>query len=586
MDRKPQPRAVLQAVGSLGVGALLLLLLMVAMGSATVYESAHGTEQAQAMFYGTPWFRGLLTLLAVNLGAAVLGRLPIQRRQIPFVVTHVGLLTILLGALVTYRFGLSGQLTLGEGEKGDHFTLPGEAVSLGRHGEVGTSLDLGRFLGDRRSAVDRLSGAAVTVDGIQVTALRYLPQVTWETQVSDDSPTPRAGVELVLSAAGHEERGWALADEAGSLGGRELALRPVETPEAWARILSGQGEAGSKGKARLEIGGVAFEIPLEACSKEPVRVGDSGYTLRVLRYLPHAVVGPDRTIVSASDRPLNPAIEAEIAGPSGTETRLAFARFPDFHGRTGEKQTLDVKLGFLASTELLPAAEIEVLSGPAGELAIRFAGEGQAAAAKALEAGRPVPTPWPGQSIGLGRRFSHVRTHQEPLPATPSAMAERSAALYVHIAGQGIDQNVWLPKFGEHTLEAGGHSYDLRYGDLVVPLGFTVTLNSFRIGYYPGGQQPRSYESNVTVTDADTGRDQGCVISMNRPGRFGGYTLYQSSYRQDGKMLATVLSVARDPGRPIVFLGYAAAMVGISLALMQRAASWRAAARTAGGAAR
>jgi hypothetical protein len=575
MDRTFQPRAILRALGSLGFGALLLLLLMVAMGSATVYESSHSTEEAQALFYAAPWFHGLLGLLALNLAAAVLGRYSFQRRQLPFLITHAGLLIILLGALVTYRFGVSGQLSLGQNEKSNQFLVPGEAVSFARAGETVAALDLGPKLGDRRSAVDSLPGAEMTADGIRVTVQRFLPHVTWETRVTDDAPGPHLAVELVLNTDHGEERGWLFAEEPLTLCGRQVTLRVAENSDAWARALSGQSATTSKGKAHLEIDGAAFEFPLEACTEKAVAVGSTGYTLRILRYLPHAVVGPERTIVSASERPVNPAIEVEIAGPQGAETRLAFARFPDFHGRTGESPAANVKLAYIAPTDLLPASEVEVVSGPEGKLAVRFAAPGGEVTTHPLAAGLPLPTPWPGQTLGLGRRFERARAQAEAVPAVVATGMDRQAALQLRVSGPGINEEFWMPKSAEHTLEAAGKTYRVHYGDRIVPLGFTVTLNSFRIGYYPGGERPRSYESNVTLTDPGTGRDQGCVISMNRPGRFAGYTLYQSSYRQDGAEFATVLSVARDPGRPIVFLGYAAAMVGITLALAQRVAGWR-----------
>ena len=574
MDRTFQPRAILRAIGSLGIGALLLLLLMVAMGSATVYESMHSTEEAQALFYTAPWFHALLVLLAVNLAAAVLGRYAFQRRQLPFLVTHAGLLTILLGALVTDRLGLSGQLSLSQGEKASEFIVPGEVVSFGRSGQAGVTLDLGRSLGNRRSAVDRLPDAEVTVDGIRVSVLRYLPHADWETRVTDDAPAAHLAVELLLNTDHGEDRGWVFAEEPLTLCGRQVTLRVAESPAAWEQLLSGKDGTDSKGKARLEIAGAAFEVPLEACMDKAAPVGDTGYTLRILRYLPHAIVGPERTIVSASDRPLNPAIEVEIAGPKGTETRLAFARFPDFHGRPGETQAADLKLTFVAAADLMSGSDIEVLSGPQGKLAVRFAAAGGPGAYQQFEPGRPLPTPWPAQTLGLGRRFEHARAQAEAVPATAAVM-DHQAALQLRVSGQQVNHEFWMPKSAEHAIEVAGNTYRIHYGDRVVPLGFTVTLNSFRVGYYPGGERPRSYESNVTLTDPSTGRDQGCVVSMNRPGTFGGYTLYQSSYRQDEAGLATVLSVARDPGRPIVFLGYAAAMLGIALALAQRVAGWR-----------
>ena len=60
------------------------------------------------------------------------------------------------------------------------------------------------------------------------------------------------------------------------------------------------------------------------------------------------------------------------------------------------------------------------------------------------------------------------------------------------------------------------------------------------------------------------------MISMNNPAEYGGYTLFQSSYRMNGRQKISFLSVARDPGKPIVFAGYIGMMGGMCLVLVTR----------------
>ena len=59
-------------------------------------------------------------------------------------------------------------------------------------------------------------------------------------------------------------------------------------------------------------------------------------------------------------------------------------------------------------------------------------------------------------------------------------------------------------------------------------------------------------------------------VGMNSPVKYGGYSLYQSSYHQEPGRTISYLSVARDPGLPIVFAGYIGVMVGMVVVLGTR----------------
>ena len=107
-------------------------------------------------------------------------------------------------------------------------------------------------------------------------------------------------------------------------------------------------------------------------------------------------------------------------------------------------------------------------------------------------------------------------------------------------------------------------------------LPFSLRLDSFEIDRYPGTMMPAMFRSRVTVEDA--GASHGAVIEMNRPMSYRGYRFFQSSYRMEEGREMSILSVSRDPGQPLVFLGYGLLVLGMLVVLATRIAQRRAAA--------
>ncbi len=559
--------AILRTLGSLQAAVVLLLLLMTAMGSATVYESLHGTELALRAFYRAGWFRLLLWLLAANLAAALAVRYPFRRSHTPFVLAHGGLLAVLAGALLTALFGTDGQITLAEGETMAVYLTPGDEVTLERSDAERVSADLTRALSAGPVPRERTLNRRLELAGVSVEILRYAPDVVWEERVVDDAPDPHTALEVVLTGPERQHRAWVFGGESAELGGIRVRVREIGNPEAWRELLAGKA-APSRGTVQVRRGAEVYEFPLERCLGQAVPLGDTGFTVRVIRYLPHAVVGPDRTLVNASDEPVNPAIEAEIAGAGLAERRFAFARFPDFHGRGGSGPTREFTLQFRTPEDEAGEIAVELLAGPGGELAARFGGP-EAATAQPLGLGQARATPWPGRTLTVTQRLDRARRRLEAVSQEPPRR-ERQPALYVAISAAGGREEFWLPKGSERAFEADGARCRVRYADRLRSLGFAVTLERFRIGYYPGGERPRSFESRVHFTGLARGKPRRAVIRMNRPASCRGYRFYQSSYQQQGDRFASTLSVARDPGRPVVFLGYGAVGLGMALLLARR----------------
>lgn len=558
--------SLLRIVGSLKCAAVVLVLLSVAMAGATVYEAMHGTPAALAAFYKSWWFELLLWLLGINVLASMLARFPWSKHHVGFVITHASILLVLIGALVTKTWGIDGQVSIAEGQMVRQFIARGtEAVTLSEQNDD-HALDLTGLIGGTRPVSAGLP--ELTATDLRLTVDAYVPDGRMATQVVDNGP-PRPGLQVRLSGEGRASTEWVLAGEPGRAE-VPVSLRTTDDAADIDRALAAPTTQPAQVKRiQAEVGGAMYEFPLEAAMAQAVPIGETGYTLRVLRYLPHALISEDRRMVNASNEPVNPTVEVELASPKGTVRRYAFARFPEFDTmHDADEPAADVKLTFLVPADE-NAAAIDLLAGPEGRIVARFKTDDGGRIARELAVGTPVETPWAGLEFTVLQRLDNARREPIVEPIDPPRIS-RTPAVQVTIHAGQTSRQVWLAKFQPRHVDIGGRHLDLTYGNLLMPLGFELELERFHIGKYPGTQQPRSFESHVTVVDAN-GTEQSAIISMNHPAAFGPYTLFQSSYQQSrGGPMISVLSVAWDPGQPIVFTGYITMLIGMLYVLGNR----------------
>ena len=83
-------------------------------------------------------------------------------------------------------------------------------------------------------------------------------------------------------------------------------------------------------EVRLERTGPARSIPREV--GKAVRLRPDGTALEVLRYVPDFKLDENHKIYSASEQPLNPAVEVRFTGPAGESQQWLFSKFPDLPG--------------------------------------------------------------------------------------------------------------------------------------------------------------------------------------------------------------------------------------------------------------
>ncbi|HEX8908754.1 MAG TPA: cytochrome c biogenesis protein CcsA [Anaeromyxobacteraceae bacterium] len=158
-------------------------------------------------------------------------------------------------------------------------------------------------------------------------------------------------------------------------------------------------------------------------------------------------------------------------------------------------------------------------------------------------------------------RVGYVVTHASLVLIFAGALVtyafktEGTIGLWEGTSGNTIDQVEGSAVVGHHTLP------------------FSIYLTSFTVDHYPGTMRPAGFRSQVVIADAESGTSYPAAIWMNHPLDVRGYRVFQSSYRQENGRQASIFSVSRDPGQPIVFVGYGLLVLGMCIVFGTRVRS-------------
>ena len=150
-------------------------------------------------------------------------------------------------------------------------------------------------------------------------------------------------------------------------------------------------------------------------------------------------------------------------------------------------------------------------------------------------------------------------------PAPPEQEDEQNrAGVLVRLKGSGEADGVYAAfDFTDENpqVAAGGALYrlDLRRARTYVP--FEIKLMDFEKQYYPGTEMPRSFKSDIILTDGDS--EWRSVVQMNEPLRYKGYTFYQSSFMDAGGKEATVFAVVKNTGRLFPYISSIVMCIGL-----------------------
>ena len=95
---------------------IFLLILAIAMGTATFIEDKYDTVTARVLVYNTTWFELLFLLLAINLIGHIIRFKLLSWKKIGSLVFHLAFIVMIIGAGITRYFGFEGNLHVRKGE--------------------------------------------------------------------------------------------------------------------------------------------------------------------------------------------------------------------------------------------------------------------------------------------------------------------------------------------------------------------------------------------------------------------------------------------------------------------------------------
>lgn len=117
MDLRKLWRKIFRFLASLKLAVIVLSLTTILAAVGTIVESRYNAETAQKLIYYSIYMKTVLFFMALSLIFSVLERWPWKPRHTGFIVTHTGIIAILLGSYITSLKGVDGTMVFGIGER-------------------------------------------------------------------------------------------------------------------------------------------------------------------------------------------------------------------------------------------------------------------------------------------------------------------------------------------------------------------------------------------------------------------------------------------------------------------------------------
>ena len=566
---------IIEILGSLTFALVLISMLGLTLITSTTLESIYGTPFAQRFFYQSGWFDAFLGLLAVNILCSALLRFPYKKRHTGFVMTHIGILLLLVGSFLTRLTAVEGQVMLFEGQKKD--SIVQNTYEFVVHLSDGKFASFG--LTPNHRDVER--GLALAGGPLKITIHRFWNNALIINGVTNSPSAPlNHAVRLALSSekTGVKEDVWLVENNPLDPGANRFLMGPAmfeiaAKPEARAAVQV-QPEPPQSPTLHLykKDQGVDFSVDLKNIPTGEIPAGQSGFTISHIRYYPDARVGDNNTLVNNSDTPQNPAIEFDVTGPDHeTEHYIKFALFPEFESLHEKKS----KKHFDLSVDLLTPSQTGNANGGGPSLSIYYSADGtwsySSKSSKAvtegdLKTGQTYQTGWMDFSFRVESLLDHAAVMKHVEQGPDSGKGGQPAAEVSLIQNGKTLFKDWLLEDDPQTVEAGPDKLMILVQTKNEKIPFSLELKKFRKIEYPGTHQPSAFESDVTLTDPKENLTLSKTISMNHPLEYKGYRIFQSSYVDDpASGQASIFTVAKNPGIGLIYGGAIVTFLGIFL---------------------
>lgn len=588
-----QLRREFKFLSSVKLAVPLMLIVAAAVAWGTVVESKYNAEMAKIVVYNSGWFSVLMTLLWVNIFCATLSRLPFKKHHVGFVITHLGLLILLAGGVVTSQFGIDGSLAVSEGDSDSMVSLPRLVFGMAPEGSMNfQTVEIERTLSPTESfnSHNRVVGHIAQIK-------KYVPFATLnstfvsgpdssDTAISFKLKSPFFDVAEFLHSRLSPRKQMGPATFELILGAPEQQLppqtrkKPVPPPSPNREMLRVVG---------AQKGETLIEVSMDRLQREK-KLNFRDTVIELQQVYRSATVSNGKLAESGDPKP-NPALELKVSTGDKTYREVVFARFPNFsmsrepssefkiqyiaegisEGSDGATETREPSVSAHDSGSTPTARFYLDPKNPDSKPVLELLKNNERLFFESINEGQTVETPWMGMKITLASVIRNAVAVNEVSPIEPKQREDiPSGAL--EIVPRGQSESTWVAEGETKEIQVDGRKYTVYFGRKMLRLPFRVNLKKFTKRDYPGTQTAMSFESDVTI-NSETKTHK---ISMNEPLVQQGYTLYQASYQLNpGAPAISVFSVNHDPARTAKYLGSLVLCLGIVVFVIQRSSLYR-----------
>jgi len=573
-----QRNPIFEFFASLKLAVVLLAVLIVAAIAGTIWESSFDAKIARAYIYGAPWFNLWLVLLGANLACSALSRWPWRKHHLAFLITHLGIITLLIGSLIGRIWGVEGTITLFKGDPPTNRLLVNERQLRVQDVDGVVKGYPAEFLHHPPTPQHpRDLGLLASGAHLQIVDFAQAIEGKLNPRPVSEGGAPALHFKIATAMMNQRLDGWLLADdpqhENFSMGLATIELkRGMATPitstsrsttnsevatdleesifafskapdeqigharkggSTGAKVRLVAPENGNKGRVVISSGPSEVSFDVAENLGRDVAMAGTPFTLKIEQYWPDFRIENGKPS-SLSDEPNNPAVLVTLRGKGIP----ASAAEPNPHGGGGKE------LNATGGPPAMPAPgeeasnHLTLFIAEDGAITYELASRKNGKSSGKLELNKPLPTGWADWQLLVDKTMPSAQPQMDFTPvkseqgsASPSAVADLSDGVRVRVQQNGETLERWAPAGWQIAIpirqatdspsQTSPSQTMFAYGWRTVSLPIGLELLEFEVKRNEGSDSPAGFKSTLRVVTADGETATGSCW-MNNPFSFPG----------------------------------------------------------------
>ncbi|MEY2539065.1 MAG: hypothetical protein QOG67_2805 [Verrucomicrobiota bacterium] len=604
---------IAQFFASVKLAVVLLAVLIVAAIAGTIYESSFDAKVARAYVYGAPWFNVWLTLLGANLTVSALSRWPWRKHHVAFLVTHLGIITLLTGSLIGRIWGTEGTTTLFKGEPAANRLLVDQR-QLRVHDVDGMLKGYPAEFLHHPPTAQRPRELGVLASGARLSIIDYAPAIEARLNPKPVSEQGAPALHFSIHTAMMNQRleSWLLADDprhaSFSMGLADIELKrgaaspttsgnasttttqPVEIEESifafskapeeqvgrvtkggssGAKVRLAPPASGNKGQVIVSLAGKEATFDVAENFGRDVKIEGTPFSLKINNYWPDFRI-QDGKPASLGDQPNNPAVLVTVHGQGIPASA------------TSPSNTHTQQFGTNGGPPAMPPAggetpnHLKLFIADDGAITYQLISRKNGTSSGSITQGKPLTTGWADWELVVDKVMPRAEQWMDftPLPigATPPlTTGELPDGVRVRLEQNGKTFEQWAPAGWQITIPTSPRETAVAYGFRQIPLPIGLELLEFEVTRNEGSDSPAGFKSTLRVSDIDGDSAVGSCWMNNpfsfptawwRPWTGFTYKISQASWNPENLNQSTV-QILRDPGWLLKWIGSLLVVAGV-----------------------